>query len=129
MKLADPLLDVFDFLLGHGFAAQLDTNFAPFFNVVKERAKYETGVSDQGAAEMKRAKTDYTAVPEFDAKVSLMWYPTEFIQFQFGYNAMAFFNTVVSQVPVDFNYGSLTPTYNRVFRYFGGFSASVGFIF
>jgi hypothetical protein len=115
--------------LGHGFALQLDTNFTSFLNVVKERVKYETGLHDMGAAENKRAITDYTFVPEFDAKLSIMWYPTEYVQLNLGYTFMAFFNTVNSQMPIDFNYSSIDPKFNRVYRIFDGWNASVAIIF
>jgi hypothetical protein len=115
--------------LGHGFALQLDTSFAAFLNVIKERAKYETGLKDLGGAENKRARTDFTFVPELEAKLSLMWYPTENVQFNFGYNFMAFFNTVNAQHPVEFNYSAIDPKYDRVFRLFDGINAGLAITF
>jgi hypothetical protein len=115
--------------LGHGFALQLDTSFAAFLNVIKERAKYETGLKFARQAENKRARTDYTFVPEVEAKLSVMWYPTENVQLNFGYNFMAFFNTVNAQRPVDFDYSALAPKYDRVIRFFDGLSCAVAIIF
>jgi hypothetical protein len=115
--------------LGQGFACQLDTSFAPFLNIIKERAKYETGLKFSRAAENKRARTDYTFVPELEAKLSVMWYPTEYVQLNLGYNFMAFFNTVNAQRPVDFNYSSLDPKYDRVTRFFDGLSVAVVIVF
>ena len=43
---------------------------------------------------------------------------------------MMFFNTVSSKHPVDFNYGSLTPGYDKgTFRIFNGFNAGISFTF
>jgi hypothetical protein len=112
--------------LGHGFALQLDTSFAPFLNIVKERAKYETADANSlGRAENKRAITDYTFVPEVEARISMVWYPTENVQIKVGYDILAFFNTVNAQRPIDFNYSALDPKYDRVFRLFDGLEAGI----
>jgi hypothetical protein len=115
--------------LGHGFALQLDTSFAAFLNVVKERAKYETGLKFQHRAENHRARTEYTFVPEVEAKLSVMWYPTESVQLNFGYNFMAFFNTVNAQRPVEFNYSAIDSKYDRVIRFFDGLSVACAISF
>lgn len=113
--------------IGHGFAYQLDLQTALFINSVKETAKYELGVVDK--PENKRAKRETTFVPELQGNLFLAWYPREGIQIRIGYDAMAFFNTISSPRPVDFNYGSLTPNYEKGFRLFDGWSAGLAINF
>ena len=111
---------------GNGFACQLDTSFTPFIDIVKERVQYTTGVKFSGMAENKRAKTDYTFAPEVEAKLKLVWYPTENVQINFGYDIMAFFNTINSEMPIDFNYSSIDPKFDHIlYRTFDGFRAGI----
>jgi hypothetical protein len=118
-----------EWYMGHGFACQLDANFTPYLNIVKERTQYTTDRKFNGFAENKRARTDYTVVPEVDAKLSLMWYPIENVQVNFGYDVMALFNTVNAQMPVDFNYSSVDPKFDRVYHIFDGLTASIVIVF
>jgi hypothetical protein len=113
--------------IGHGFALQLDTQAALYFNSVKEEAKYELGT--KLGPENKRAVRQVTFVPELQANLNLAWYPREGIQIRIGYDLMAFFNTISSPTPIDFNYGSLTPPFERTFRVFDGFNAGIAFVF
>jgi hypothetical protein len=118
-----------EWYLGQGFACQLDTEVTGYLNIIKERTQYSTERKFNGSAESKRARTDYTVVPAFDAKLSLMWYPIENVQLNLGYDVMAFFNTVNAQVPIDFNYSSVDPKFDRVFRLFDGLTASIVIVF
>ncbi|HZT80966.1 MAG TPA: hypothetical protein VFA26_12115, partial [Gemmataceae bacterium] len=93
-----------------------------------ERAKYELGTKNAGPA-VKRSITDYAAVPELAGTLSLWWYPIEGVQVHLGYSAMAFFNTVAGRQPVDFDYGSVAPPWERTFRFFDGLQTGIGFIF
>jgi hypothetical protein len=116
-----------DFYLGRGFGLGLELRGAPMIDVVKERAKYEIGDKHTAAH---RNRTDYTMAYELDAKANLTWYPIEGIELRFGYDVMNFFNTVSSPRPVDFNFGSLTPTWEKgTYRFMEGFEAGIGFIF
>ncbi len=116
-----------EWYLGRGFAAMLTTEGAIFMDVVKEKVDYERG--DRGGPQNKRARTQWTAVPELQVTPSIMWYPIEGVQLQGGWDAFCFFNTISSPTPVDFNYSALAPPYQSTFRYFSGFHASVAFIF
>src|SRR5581483_2817299 len=109
--------------LGHGVAIQLDTEAALFLNSVKETAKYELGT--KFGPDNKRALRRVMVTPELQANLNLAWYPREGIQIRVGYDLMAFFNTISSPTPIDFNYGSLTPPYERTFRVFDGFNAGI----
>jgi hypothetical protein len=113
---------------GHGFSFNLEAQAAVMIDIVKERAKYELGTKDVGP-QMKRAKTDYTMVPELQVTPSVMWYPVRGVQFNVGWDGLVFFNTVASQRPIDFNYGAVAPHYDRVIRFFDGITATLAFTF
>jgi hypothetical protein len=117
---------------GHGFAFMLEAQVAGFLDVVKEEARYGTGVkpsSGGGPPENKRSIGQMKLVPEFQVTPSVMWYPWEGIQLKVGYDLFAFLNTVASPRPVDFNYSALDPNYVSQARWFNGFNASIAFIF
>jgi hypothetical protein len=116
-----------EWYIGRGFAAMLTTEAALFADIVREKVDYERG--DRGGPENKRSRTQYRIVPEVQVTPSVMWYPLEGIQLQVGYDFFAFFNTVASPQPIDFNYSALVPQYQDVFRYFQGFQASVAIVF
>jgi hypothetical protein len=114
--------------LGHGFAATLDLQAAVFLDSVKEEVKYE--LADKYSPPVsKRTQVDWAPVPELQANVGIAWYPVEAVQIQLGIDAMAFFNSIASQQPIDFNYGAVNPEFNHVFRLFDGFNASIGISF
>jgi hypothetical protein len=115
--------------IGHGFAVMVDTRAALLLDSVKEIAKYETALKFQGFPERKRAKADWSVVPQFTGTLSMQWYPTEFIQIQVGYELMYFMNTLTSGRPVDFNYGNDDPHWNHVNRLFDGWRAGIAFWF
>jgi hypothetical protein len=116
-----------DLYLGRGFGLGLEVRGAPMIDVVKERAKYELGDKHSAAS---RNRTDYTMAYELDGKINLTWYPIEGIELRFGYDVLNFFNTVSAPHPIDFNFGSLTPTWDKgTYRFIDGFEAGIGFIF
>lgn len=118
-----------EWYLGHGFAATLDLEGALFFNIVKTRAKYELGDKFR-PPQRKRSNTEYTIVPEVRATLGLMWYPSEGIQVKIGYDVMAFFNTIVSPEPIDFNWGAVDPDFRRgAARLYDGVQAAIIFNF
>jgi Legionella pneumophila major outer membrane protein precursor len=116
-----------EWYLGRGFAAMLNTEAAMFMDIVREKVDYERG--DRGGPENKRARTQWAAVPEVQVTPSIMWYPLEGIQLSVGWDFFAFFNTISSPNPVDFNYSALAPNYVSTFRYFSGFMANIAFVF
>src|SRR5205807_4087740 len=81
--------------LGHGFALQCDIQGAIFLDVIRERQEYTTGVRygiPQPTAESKRTLTKWTAVPEINGDINLVWYPIQSVEIRLGYNIMTFFN-------------------------------------
>jgi hypothetical protein len=115
-----------EWFLGHGFAATIEGRAAALIDFVHEIAKYQRG---DFAIGHKRARRDYKAVPEGEARVALYWYPIEGVEIRVGFDIMGFLNTVSSPHPVVFNYGSLDPTYQQTSRLLDGFFAGIGFIF
>ena len=116
-----------EWYLGHGFAVHLTGVSAILMNTVKERAKYETAAKYLGLPENKNARHEWTAVPQLQAKLGLMWYPTEFVQLYANYDFMTFFNTVASPRPIDFDYMLMSPGWTHVNRIFDGWNAGVAF--
>ncbi len=115
--------------IGKGFAVQLDLGAALLLDIVRERAKYEIGLKDEGFPTGKTSRSDYTIAPELTASLALMWYPYQGVQVRLGYNYMAVFNTVGSQNPVGFNFPNPDPKYNRLFlRSFDGLDVGIAFI-
>jgi hypothetical protein len=117
-----------EWYIGKGFAAQLELQGALFLDVVREKVTYETGVR-KGVPQNKRTITDYTFVPELQATPYIMWYPWEGIQMKFGFDIFAFFNTIGSPRPIDFNYSALDPNFEHIFRWYNGVTASIAFVF
>jgi hypothetical protein len=117
-----------EWYIGHGFACNLDLDFAGLIDVVKERAKYELGEKFL-PGQIKRAKSDYTLVPEGRAEFNLTWFPIENVELKVGYDFMVFANTIAAPDPVSFNVGGLDPAWERRWRLFQGFTAGLGIIF
>jgi len=115
--------------IGHGFSCMLRTEVAALIDSVKERAQYETANRFAGRPENKRAKRDWTFVPQFYGQAGMMWYPTEFIQLYLGYELNSFFNTLASRRPIDPDYSNLAPKWSHVNRYFDGFAANIALQF
>jgi hypothetical protein len=116
-----------EWYLGWGLAAMLNLNAGAFLDVVRTKVDYERG--DRGGPQNSRGRTMWRAVPELQATPSIMWYPLEGIQLQFGWDVFVFFNTVASRQPIDFNYSSLTPPYEDIARWFTGLQATIAFVF
>lgn len=116
-----------EWYLGRGFAAMLTCQGAAFLDVVKERVDYE--LQSRFGPENKRSRTLWRAVPEIEVTPSIAWYPLEGIQLNLGWSLMAFFNTVASPRPIDFNYSALDPNLDNITRWFTGFTGSIAFIF
>lgn len=111
---------------GHGFAGILDLKATAYMDIVKEDVRYL--LSDRSIGS-KRGKRDYYFVPEVEASAGIMWFPIEAVQIKIGYDVMAFFNTVSSPRPVDFDFNALNPGYSRTFRFFDGFQAAIALNF
>jgi hypothetical protein len=115
--------------LGHGFAVMLDTQVSLYLDSVKERAQYELAAKFLGFPESKRAKREFTIVPEFSGTMWLQWYPTEYVQLGLGYEAMYFMNTLVSRRPIDFNYTNLAPKWDHYNFLLNGFRVGAAISF
>ncbi|MFO0877228.1 MAG: Lpg1974 family pore-forming outer membrane protein [Gemmataceae bacterium] len=118
-----------EWYLGRGFAVMLKTELALFLDSVKEQAKYETAAKYLGLPENKRGRREWSVVPEVNASLGMMWYPTEFVQVYAGYDVMYFMNTIASPRPIDFNYGNIDPGWTHVNRLFDGWNAGLAITF
>lgn len=113
--------------LGHGFSVSLDVNVALMVDFVREISRYERG---DLATESKRARREWTVVPEPEADLRVYWYPIPGVEIRAGYDFKAFFNTISSPEPVPFNFASPYPVYiHQAFRMVDGWSAGIGLIF
>jgi hypothetical protein len=117
-----------EWYLGHGVALSVDVEGVLYMNIVKERAKFESGERDLGG-QAKRAITDYTFVPSLTAGLNFWWYPIEGVEIKVGYDFIGFLNTIAAPNPVSFNFGGLDPAWEHEARWFDGFNASIAFIF
>jgi hypothetical protein len=108
------------------FSIDLSINGGLYLDFVKERAGYELGDKSTAAH---RSKSDWTLVPGIDGKLGIIWYPYEAIQCRVGYNFMALFNTMASRRPIDFNMGTIDPTYSSYSRLFQGIDIGLALIF
>ncbi|MCE9530847.1 MAG: hypothetical protein K8T89_06955 [Planctomycetes bacterium] len=97
------------------------------YSIAKERAKYIRG---DKSTQAKRARGEYTIVPNAQASVNLWWYPIKGVQMRAGYDIWTFFNTVYMNEPVSFNFGDIDPAYgHRPVRIFHGFHAGISINF
>ncbi len=109
------------------FAVSADAQVALFADFINAQAKYELGDLSTAASRKRRL---WTLAPELAANLSVWWYPYEAIQFRLSYDAMAFFNTVSSPKPVDFNYGAIAPAWEEgTFRLLNGISIGMAVVF
>jgi hypothetical protein len=118
-----------EFYLGHGFALSIKTEGALLLNTVKERVKYETAAKYLGLPENKRARREWSLVPEVNASVGMMWYPTESVQVNLGYEVMGFMNTLAARRPVSFDFANPEVKWSKTSRLFDGFRGGIAFWF
>ncbi len=113
--------------LGCGVSCSIDARAGLLLNFVKEEAKYERG--DRFISQH-QTRREFTIVPETDLFFNMNWKPFEGVEIRVGYDLMAYFNTIASETPVSFNYGTLDPPYTKgVFRLFDGWTAGIALVF
>jgi hypothetical protein len=115
--------------LGHGFVLMGEAQCALFMDAVHEIATYTLEDKFAGQAENKRSKKLWNFVPELQGSINLSWYPWEFIEIRAGYEVMAFFNTIASPRPIDFDYSNLSPHFSTATRTFDGFKIGISLTF
>jgi hypothetical protein len=109
------------------FALSIDAQAALYIDFAHTIASYELGDKSTAAS---HGRFFNTIVPGLEGVVNFWYYPWEGVVLRLGYNALAFFNTVLSPRPVDFDMGTISPGYNQTqFRLLDGFQAGIGFIF
>ena len=118
-----------EYYLGHGIVMHLKVQGSMFVDIVKEASKYESGDRFNGTPGSKLGRKLYSVVPEAEAELGFMWYPTEYMQLYAGYQAMGFLNTLAARRPIDFDFVNVNPHYSHTARFFEGFHAGHGFTF
>lgn len=109
------------------FSFSADLHAGLYADFVKGRPKYELGDFSISSS---RARSLFTLAPGLEGNFNLHWFPYEAIQFRMGYDISAYFNTVASPRPVDFNYGAVSPAYETgITRLFSGFNFGMAFVF
>jgi hypothetical protein len=109
------------------FSFVCDVEGGLYLDLVKAKAAWERG---DRAVSVSRARRFANVSPAFEARLGFRWYPWEAISMELGYEFQAYFNTISSHHPVDFNMGSVDPAYNNQFmRHFHGLRVGIGFVF
>jgi hypothetical protein len=110
-----------------GFAFNLDVEGGLYVDLVKTTANYNRG---DGLVSAGRSGRLSSIVPSAEVSAGLKWYVWEGITIDLGYNIQTYFNTLASPRPVDFNLGSVDPTYDHMFfRWFYGMRFGITFSF
>jgi hypothetical protein len=120
--------------LGHGFAADLTLAGTMYADSIKTQVKYSLmrgafGADHPGPVS-KRSRHRWEPSPEGEVKVGMMWYPIEGVQIHAGYDVQGLFNTMSTDEPIDFNYGTVDPhfTTSKV-RFLDGLDLGIALIF
>ncbi|MSU80493.1 MAG: hypothetical protein EXS16_20695 [Gemmataceae bacterium] len=109
------------------FAITFDFEAGVYLDLAKTRASYER--LDFGAASTRGRRLNALAVGG-DLRLGLWWYPWEAVSVQIGYDVQAYFNTISSPQPVDYNLGTVDPQYEHQFlRHFHGLRFGISFVF
>jgi len=109
-----------------GFSFTCDIEGALYINFVKTHAAYQLADRSISSGRNRRMST---LVPSAEGRVGLWYYPWEGISIQVGYDVMAFFNTIASHRPIDFNLGIVDPEYvHQPNRWFYGLTMGISFV-
>jgi hypothetical protein len=109
-----------------GFSFTCEIEGGLYLNLAKTNAGYE--LEDRSISST-RSRRFSTLVPSAEGRIGLWWYPWEGISIQLGYDMMAFFNTISSHRPIDFNLGTVDPEYGHQFyRGFYGLHGGISFV-
>ena len=109
-----------------GFAFTCDVEGGLYINFAKTHAAYTLADHSISSGRNRRLST---LVPAAEGRIGLWWYPWEAISMTVGYDVMAYFNTISSHRPIDFNLGSVDPEYgHQANRWFYGLRAGISFV-
>jgi hypothetical protein len=110
-----------------GFAFNVNVEGGLYLDIVKTQASYDRADAVVGVHRPRRFNN---LVPSAEVTAGLWWYPWEGISVQLAYDFQAFFNTITSNRPIDFNMGTLDPQYDSQFlRTFSGLRLGINFVF
>jgi hypothetical protein len=109
------------------FGFTFDVRAAILVDFVRNIATYDRADRAVGS---KRNRRGYETVGELEAQLNLWWYPIEGVVCRVGWDVMAFFNTIYIPNPVDFDFLSPAPDWERrSVRLIDGLNLGIGFIF
>ncbi|MCS7168828.1 MAG: hypothetical protein RMI91_09615 [Gemmatales bacterium] len=112
--------------LGYGFALLGEVRAGLFYDDFHAR----TEATVEGSALILRRKhTDANLSPMLGTGVFLYWYPVDSVVVRIGYEFLGFFNVIRSTEAIDFNLGTLEPTFRSTLLRFDGFSAGIAIRF
>ena len=115
--------------LGHGFAVTCDIQGGAFVDTAKTEAIYQLPRGGVGPGS-KRATQRWLPALETQATFGITWYPIEGVELRAGYDFMAFFNTLSTPNPIDFNYGAVDPAFQSdKVRFLDGLTLGLALIF
>jgi hypothetical protein len=109
------------------FSFELDFEGGLYLDLTKTKASY---VREDRFISSSRARRFNALVPAAEIRAGFKWYVWEGITLEAGYDIQAYFNTIASPRPVDFNLSSVDPEYRyQFFRWYHGMRFGIGFTF
>ena len=115
--------------LGHGFAATCTIEGGAFVDQARTEVIYQLARGGVGPGS-KRALKHWLPALQAEASAGLSWYPIEGVEVRAGYDFQAFFNTLSSPNPIDFNYGAVDPHFQSdKIRWLDGLNFGIGIVF
>jgi hypothetical protein len=120
-----------DWFLGQtpigAFSCEFELEGGLYLDLAKTRAAYER--EDRNISS-RRSRRFANLVPAAEARLGLKWWIYEGITIEAGYDIQAYFNTIASPRPVDFNLSQVDPEYQSLFmRCFHGMRFGITFTF
>ncbi len=110
-----------------GFAATIEVEGGLYLDMCKTRVAWDREDLQTG---IRRARRFYPLSPAAEIRAGLWWYPWEAVSIQVSYEFQAYFNTISSRQPIDFNLSTVNPEFNAQFiRFFQGIRFGISFVF
>src|SRR5262249_49508690 len=101
-----------------GFALTVEGEGGLFLDLVKARANWT--LEDRSIVAHRNRNFSLLS-PMASGNIKLWWFPIEGLEFNVGYDAMLFFNTMANRHPIDFDFSPITPGLDKtVTRFFHG---------
>ena len=120
-----------DWFLGNtpigAFSFEFDIEGGMYVDLAKTHVAYERADRHVSSS---RGRRFFALVPGAEIRTGVKWYVWEGITIDLGYDIQAYFNTLASPKPVDFNLSSVDPQFEHIaVRWFHGMRFGVTFSF